>query len=95
MVNNGQALIHWLADHKQPDIILMDCEMPEMDGFTATSKIRQHEENKKGEPIPIIAMTAHAVDEYRQRCFECGMNDYLAKPIKLMTLSRLLHKWAQ
>jgi two-component system sensor kinase len=62
------------------DVILMDLEMPEMDGMTASRAIRRNEE-ATGEHVPIIAMTAHAVDGYRDRCQEAGMDGYLTKPI--------------
>jgi len=73
------------------DIILMDCQMPEMDGFTATSMIRNM--NTKAAQTTIIAVTAHATEEYRQRCLNVGMNDYLPKPVKLSDLSTILIKW--
>lgn len=62
------------------DVILMDLEMPEMDGMTTSRAIR-HKEEGTGEHVPIIAMTAHAVDGYRDRCQEAGMDGYLTKPI--------------
>jgi signal transduction histidine kinase/CheY-like chemotaxis protein len=67
------------------DIILMDCRMPEMDGFEATRAIRAME-IKTGAHIPIIAMTADAMEKDRQRCLDAGMDDYLAKPIKIKEL---------
>ena len=74
------------------DLILMDVQMPEMDGFEATSRIRELEE-KKGEHTPIIAMTAHAMKGDRERCLEAGMDDYVPKPISsdaLLNAIRLL-----
>ena len=74
------------------DAILMDCLMPEMDGFEATRRIRQKAAN--GRPgIPIIAVTADALSGDRDKCFEAGMNDYLAKPIAPEQLAAVLEKW--
>jgi two-component system, sensor histidine kinase len=69
------------------DVVLMDCEMPEMDGYAATRVIRSL---SGGSTLPIIAMTAHAMAEDRQRCLEAGMDDYLAKPVSTEGLRRLL-----
>jgi PAS domain S-box-containing protein len=73
------------------DLILMDVQMPEMDGFQATRKIRKMEE-KTGAHIPIIAMTAHAMRGDRERCLEAGMDDYISKPIKPEELLRIIKK---
>jgi PAS domain S-box-containing protein len=81
------------AQRKDYDIILMDVQMPEKDGFEATRMIRDWEGDRP--PIPIIAMTAHAMSGDRERCLAAGMNDYLTKPIQPKELSETVHKWAR
>ena len=77
--NGKEAIGAWVA---QPfDVVLMDVEMPEMDGFEATAVIRT-QERQKGTHIPIIAMTAHAMKGDRERCLNAGMDDYISKPIR-------------
>ncbi|MFN3827340.1 MAG: response regulator [Micavibrio sp.] len=79
-----------LALHDSFDIILMDCQMPEMDGFEATIKLRQHEKTKD---IPIIALTAFAMKGDKERCLDSGMNDYISKPVRQVELEDTLLKW--
>jgi signal transduction histidine kinase/CheY-like chemotaxis protein len=84
LVENGaQALAAVEHDQTRYDVILMDCEMPEMDGFEATRRIRQFERDQSLDATPIVALTAHALPEHREAVFTCGMNDYLGKPITL------------
>jgi signal transduction histidine kinase len=89
LVDNGRkALDVWQSGDF--DLILMDCEMPEMDGYTATKEIRKLESDSH---IPIVALTANAYDENKQRCLESGMDDFLTKPIDTPVLLRLLEHY--
>jgi CheY-like chemotaxis protein/HPt (histidine-containing phosphotransfer) domain-containing protein len=89
-VANGAEAIHALATLPY-DLVLMDAQMPEMDGYEATREIR----NAVGamRDIPIIAVTAHAMPADRDRCLQAGMNDYLAKPISPLALAEALDRW--
>jgi len=73
------------------DLVFMDCQMPKMDGYAATRRIRKHE--AEGEHVPIIAMTAHALKGDRQRCLEAGMDDYLAKPVNPDDVMDTVLRW--
>jgi signal transduction histidine kinase/CheY-like chemotaxis protein len=87
LVENGVRVLQRITDEPQGfDLILMDCEMPEMDGFSATQAIRALEQQQNRHAIPIIALTAHAMDEHKKRAKEVGMNGFVTKPIKRMAL---------
>ncbi|MBU2864499.1 response regulator [Reinekea forsetii] len=75
------------------DLILMDCEMPSMDGYEATARIRAFEKQERLPEIPIVALTAHALEEVRNRCIQSGMTDFLTKPINTNKLIRTLNKY--
>jgi signal transduction histidine kinase/ActR/RegA family two-component response regulator len=75
------------------DLVLMDCQMPEMDGFEATRVIRDPSSGVLDHKIPVIAMTANAFPEDRARAFACGMNDFLSKPVERSVLAAMLDKW--
>jgi CheY-like chemotaxis protein len=87
---NGQEAVH-LFSILPYDLILMDCQMPELDGYAATMEIRR-KESDRGHTI-IVAMTAEAMQGARKRCLEAGMDDYLSKPIKLNSLTAMLQKF--
>jgi len=92
VVTNGQEVIEAL-ERLAYDVVLMDCQMPEMDGYSATRIIREREVHT-GAHIPIIAMTAHAMTGDRERCLQAGMDDYVSKPVKSEVLLEVLQKWA-
>ena len=75
------------------DLVLMDCLMPEMNGFEATSLIRSQNSKVLNHDVSIIAMTANAMKEDRRQCIEAGMNDYLSKPVKKDEMAKILLKW--
>jgi len=88
---NGAVAVKML-EKNQYDVILMDCQMPEMDGFQATQAIRSKNilGRKSAKPIHIIAMTANAMKGDKERCLEAGMNDYISKPVSIQNLKRAL-----
>ena len=90
VVGNGKEALN-LLERIDYDIILMDCQMPEMDGYDATRAIRQLDSEKS--KIAIMAMTANALKEDRDRCIACGMDDYLSKPIRKEDLAQKLAEW--
>ena len=93
MVSNGREAVE--AWRREPfDAIFMDVQMPEMDGFEATAAIRAAERGT-GAHIPIVAMTAHAMSGDRERCLAAGMDDYVAKPIAVKEIDRILAEIAQ
>ena len=90
--SNGREALERLED-EEFDLVLMDCEMPVMDGYEATRRLRERE-RRQGGHLPVIALTAHAMDGDRERTLEAGMDDYLSKPFKLEALSAMLRKWS-
>ncbi|MDH5602247.1 MAG: response regulator, partial [Gammaproteobacteria bacterium] len=89
---NGAEAISVLESNNF-DLVLMDCQMPEMDGFEATRRIRDGQSKVLNHDIPIIAMTAHAMMEDRNKCTAAGMNDYLSKPVEPKALLDMIEKW--
>ena len=75
------------------DLVLMDCQMPEMSGYEAAAHIRTPESGVRNPAIPIVALTAHAMQGDREECLAAGMNDYIAKPVEPAHLVAVLDKW--
>lgn len=92
LAGDGRAAFESLRD-APPDLVLMDCQMPEWDGFTATRAIRAWEAEQGRARIPILALTAHAMPGYDQVCREAGMDDYLSKPLDEAMLASALAVW--
>ncbi len=92
-VLNGEAAVATIQQGETPDLVLMDLQMPVMDGYEATKKIRQWESQTGRPRLPIIALTADAFEEDRLHCLEVGMDDFLTKPLNIHALTQLLGKW--
>jgi two-component system, sensor histidine kinase and response regulator len=90
VVDNGRDAVR-AATRGTYGVVLMDCRLPGLDGYQATAEIRRHE--AAGRHVPIIAMTASASDEDRQRCLAAGMDDYLAKPVLVGDVDAVLARW--
>ena len=93
VVSDGQQAVDAILRGDRPDVVLMDLHMPVMDGYTATRLIRQWEVDKAQTRLPIIALTADAFEQDRQRCLAVGMDDFLTKPIDIDALRQALTPW--
>lgn len=89
---NGREVVRMIQE-AQYDLVFMDCQMPELDGYSATAQIRANENG--GRRTPIIAMTAHAMEGDRERCLQSGMDDYMTKPLRIRDLKRVLKIWVK
>jgi signal transduction histidine kinase/CheY-like chemotaxis protein len=93
--SNGQEAVEAFSSGRY-DLIMMDCQMPVMDGYQATAAIRQLErEQEVAHPVPIVALTGHAMKGDREKCLSAGMSDYLAKPFSLQKLLDILTPWSR
>ncbi|TKB75527.1 MAG: response regulator [Nitrospira sp.] len=90
-VEHGQEAV-MQAESSQFDLVLMDCQMPAMDGFSATKAIREGEQ-RTGRHMTIVALTAHAIDNHRERCLAAGMDDYMSKPFTQAELGEMVQRW--
>ncbi|MFT6431880.1 MAG: CheY-like chemotaxis protein, partial [Halopseudomonas sp.] len=93
-VQNGHQAVKAVKSG-QYDLVLMDCEMPELDGFSATQQIREWEKNQGRPALPIIALTAHILPEHRERSRRAGMNAHIAKPVDLSQLREQIDYWVE
>ena len=94
LVANGQEALQMLTDFSY-DLVFMDCQMPVMDGYTATQKIRDPESSVQNHGIPVIAMTANTMQGDKEKCLSAGMDDFIPKPIDPVFLLKTLEKWLQ
>jgi CheY-like chemotaxis protein len=94
VVSNGREVLELLGKSRY-DAILMDCQMPEVDGYEATAEIRRRERAEAQRAIPIIALTASAIKGDRERCVAAGMDDYVSKPLKLEDIDAALKRWVR
>jgi len=92
VVSDGQEALEALAS-ADFDLVLMDCQMPRMDGYEATRCIRQTNSPVRNRAIPVVAMTAHAMAGDRAKCLAAGMNDYISKPVSGALLDQALGRW--
>jgi signal transduction histidine kinase/CheY-like chemotaxis protein len=89
---NGLEAIEMIEKNRF-DIVFMDCQMPQMDGYEATQQIRMGKAGENNSTIPIVAMTAQAMKGDQEQCFSAGMDDYLPKPVKPFVLNQMIEKW--
>lgn len=92
LVGNGELAVRALQAGDY-DVVLMDCEMPKMDGYEATKRIRSGQDGVRNRDIPIVALTASAMAADRDRCFHVGMSDYISKPVDPQQLATTLARW--
>lgn len=95
LAENGREALEVLNQRNTISLVFMDCQMPEMDGYEATQRIRQGEAGDTYATIPIVAMTANAMESDRQDCLNAGMNDFLTKPINRDLVLEKIHQWTQ
>lgn len=90
LAQNGQEALDKLAEN-QYQVVLMDCQMPVLDGYAATQQLREREGTNQR--TVVVGLTAYAMANDRARCLDSGMDDYLSKPLKINDLAAMLQKW--
>jgi len=93
VAKNGEEAVNRIKQQHNFDLILMDCQMPIMDGYEATKVLREMEEQNKATRLPIIAMTANAMEGDKGKCLDAGMDDYISKPVNQQALKETIAKW--
>ena len=94
IAQNGQEALDRIQN-KSYDLILMDCQMPVLDGFTTTTLIREYETTFNKQRCPIIAITANAMQGDKEKCMNAGMDDFLSKPFKSQEIISVVNKWSK
>ncbi len=99
VAKDGEEALAALANEPLPDLILMDCHMPRLDGWETTRRIRAWAADpdatrRRAAALPVVALTAAALREERQRCLDAGMNEFLTKPVRLADLHQMLSRFA-
>ncbi|WP_372797801.1 response regulator, partial [Pontiella sp.] len=93
VAENGEVALKKIQSGAEYDLIFMDCQMPRMDGYEASRQIRKLEQDRsEGSRIPIIALTANAMQGDREKCLSSGMDDYIPKPVKKEALFDMLNR---
>ncbi len=96
VASNGLEALSRLAEAVEPfQMVLMDCQMPEMDGFEATKRIREGKAGEANVKIPVVALTANAMKGDKEKCIAAGMDDYLTKPIDFDDLNKMIQQWVE
>ena len=95
VADNGEIALEKLRGQQAYAMVLMDCQMPVLDGYSATRRLREIESEQNKPRMPVIAMTAHAMSGDRERCLQAGMDDYLSKPLDRQLLEQTLARWMQ
>ncbi len=94
VVANGREVVEEVSRNTY-DMVFMDCDMPFMDGYAATQAIREWEKFTKRRSIPILALTAHILDDHKEKSRQAGMNEHLSKPIEMSELQEALLRWVK
>jgi len=93
LANNGAEALEKLKQSHEYNLVLMDCQMPVMDGYEATQKLREYEQQNSLPRLTVVAMTANAMEGDKEQCLAAGMDDYIAKPVKQDSLKQTLGRW--
>lgn len=95
LASDGSSALKLIQEENYYDVILLDCNLPDIDGYEIARQIRKYERHFDRDMTPIIAISALSGPEHEQRCYDCGMDAMLSKPLSLLSLSRLLARWCQ